>query len=121
MYPGFAPFSGRGRCACRGARFDLDRYGRLAIPNAISTSVAILDNAGNLICEFGKYGNFDSQYVPPDSKDGKPLLATPEIPLAWPTCAGFSEKSVYVCDTYNRRVLRADFTWKAEQTVDVSR
>jgi hypothetical protein len=120
MYPGVAPFSGAGYggntscCVCRVGRFDLDRYGRLALPNAVSTSVSIVDNAGNVICEIGRYGNFDSQFVPQDSGHGKPLIATPAIPLAWPTGAGFSEKAVYICDTYNRRVVRADFTYQAE-------
>jgi hypothetical protein len=101
------------------SRFDLDRYGRLALPNVVSTSVTVVDNAGNLICQFGKYGNFDSQYVPPDSADAKPIVAIPDIPLCWPTGAGFTEKAIYVCDTYNRRVVRADMTWKAEQTCQV--
>jgi hypothetical protein len=121
MYPGLAPFSGvfygngQATCSCRGPRFDLDRYGRLALPNAISNSVTVLDNAGNVIAEFGKYGNFDSQYVPLDARDGKPLISTPEIPLAWPVGAGFTEKAVYVSDNYNRRIVRADMTWKAEE------
>jgi hypothetical protein len=120
IYPGYAPFSGRGPvnghgCACRGPRFDLDRYGRLALPNAFTNSVTLMDNAGNVIIEFGKYGNFDSQYVPPDSKDSKPLISTPDIPLAWPVGAGFTEKAVYVSDNYNRRIVRADMTWKAEE------
>jgi hypothetical protein len=120
MYPGLAPFSsaiygnGMASCSCRGPRFDLDRYGRLVLPNAFSTSVTVVDNAGNVICEFGKYGNFDSQYVPPDARDGKPLISTPDIPLAWPVGAGFTEKAIYVADNYNRRVVRADMTWKAE-------
>jgi hypothetical protein len=118
MYPGLAPLSGSKNssgCWCRGPRFDVDRYGRLALPNAFSASVTVMDNAGNVICEFGKYGNFDSQYVPPDAKDGKPIIVTPDIPLCWPTGAGFTEKAVYVSDNYNRRVVRADMTWKAEE------
>jgi DNA-binding beta-propeller fold protein YncE len=122
MYPGLAPFSGvfygngSAACTCRGPRFDLDRYGRVVLPNAVSNSITVLDNAGNVIVEFGKYGNFDSQYVPPDAKDGKPLIATPDIPMAWPVGAGFTEKAVYVSDNYNRRVVRADMTWKAEES-----
>ncbi|MDD4889361.1 MAG: hypothetical protein PHU85_05485, partial [Phycisphaerae bacterium] len=125
MYPGVAPFSGGGYggnsscCVCRVGRFDLDSYGRLALPNVVSCSVSIVDNAGNLIREIGQYGNFDSQYVPADAKDGKPVVATPAIPLCWPTGAGFTEKAVYICDTYNRRVVRADFTWQAAETVEV--
>jgi DNA-binding beta-propeller fold protein YncE len=125
MYPGVAPFSGAGFggntscCVCRVSRFDLDRYGRLALPNVVSTSVTVVDNAGNVICRFGRYGNFDSQYAPPGIADGKPIVATPDIPLCWPTGAGFTEKAIYVCDTYNRRVVRADMTWKSQQTCPI--
>ena len=121
-YPGLAPFSkagigGNTCCVCRGPRFDLDRYGRLALPNAVTCSVWLLDNAGNRIAEIGKYGNFDSGYVNANTKDGaagKPTVATPEVPLAWPTGAGFSEEHLYINDTYSRRVVRVDRTWQAE-------
>jgi len=120
-YPGLAPFSKAGLggntcCVCRTPRFDLDRYGRLALPNAVTNSVWVYDNAGNRIAEIGRYGNFDSQYVPPGSPDGKPLVAVPQIPLAWPTGAGFGPRSIYINDTYSRRVVRADLTWQAEAT-----
>ena len=126
-YPGLAPFSRQGWggntcCVCRTPRFDLDPYGRLILPNALTNSVSVLDNAGNLIVEFGKYGNFDSLYVNPNTeagKAGKPTVAVPEMPLAWPTCAGFTEKALYALDTYNRRALRIDPVWKAEETCEV--
>jgi len=119
FYPGLAPFSSAGFtsnpcCVCRGPRFDLDRWGRLVMPNGVSNSVRLVDNAGNLIVEFGKYGNFDSQYVPSDAKDAKPLVATPEIPMAWLTGAGFGPDRLYVLDSYAKRVVRVDLTWKAE-------
>ena len=126
VYPGLAPFSKAGLagntcCVCRTPRFDLDRFGRLAIPNAIANSVRLVDNAGNLILEFGAYGNFDSQFANPNTeagKAGKPTVAVPAIPLAWPTCAGFGTDRLYVLDTYSRRVLRADLTWRAEEIVE---
>ena len=123
-YPGYGPFShanwgGNSCCVCRVPRFDLDRYGRLYMPNAITNSVRIVDNAGNQVLEFGKYGNFDSQYVPADSEDGKPLVSTPAIPLTWPTGAGVSEKAIYVLDTYSRRVVRIIRTYAAEATCEV--
>jgi hypothetical protein len=127
-YVGLAPFSfsaeafgGNTCCVCRVPRFDLDRYGRLILPNAMTNSVLLYDNAGNLIIEFGKYGNFDSLYVNPNTEAGKgkkPTVAVPEIPMAWPTCAGFSAKAFYVVDTYNRRALRIDPVWKAEETCE---
>jgi len=85
----------------------------------VTNSVWIYDNAGNLIAEIGRYGNFDSQYVPPDAPDGKPLVQAPDIPLTWPSGAGFGRDCVYVNDTYSRRVVRADFTFAAEATCAV--
>lgn len=124
VYPGLAPLSKAGLggntcCVCRGPRFDLDRYGRLALPNAVTCSVLMYDNAGNLIAEIGQYGNFDSQYVnslTAEGKQGKPTVAVPEIPLAWPTGAGLSEDHVYTGDTYARRVVRVDKTFAVEDT-----
>jgi hypothetical protein len=92
----------------------VDRFGRLAIPSAFSAKVLYYDNAGNLISVIGNYGNFDSQYVAEGGKSKTPTVAIPEIPLAWPSGAGFTENSVYLCDTYNRRVVRVDKTFKAE-------
>ena len=123
VYPGLSPFShpsmGTTCCVCRIPRFDVDRYGRLAIPNATGNYVRFVDNAGNEILSLGKYGNFDSQYAnvnTQEGKAGKPTVATPEIPLAWPDGAGLSEKHIYVLDVYARRVVRADLTWQAEET-----
>jgi len=121
-YPGLAPFShtgfgGNSCCVCRSPRFDLDRYGRLAMPNAVTNSVIVLDNAGNRIIEFGAYGNFDSQYVNPNTdrgRENRPTVATPSIPLAWPTGVGVSGDHFYVNDTYNRRVVRVDKICAAE-------
>lgn len=58
-YPGYAPFShapwgSNTCCVCRVPRFDIDRYGRVVMPNAITNSVRIVDNAGNLILESGQ-------------------------------------------------------------------
>jgi len=121
-YPGLGPFShtgfgGNTCCVCRVPRFDIDRYGRLVMPNAITNSVRLLDNAGNAILEFGAYGNFDSRYVnltAERGRQGTPTVAVPAIPLAWPTGAGLSAGHIYVNDTYNRRVVRVDKTYAAE-------
>jgi hypothetical protein len=126
IYPGLSPFShphmGTTCCACRQPRFDLDRFGRLVIPNATGNYTLLVDNAGNEILNFGKYGNFDSQYVNENTEAGKakkPTVAVPEIPLAWPTSAGFGKDRLYVMDVYNRRVVRCDLTWKAEESCEV--
>lgn len=128
IYPGLGPISGPGPggnsscCVCRVPRFDIDRYGRLVLPSGFSANVLLYDNAGNRIAELGGYGNFDSQYVNPNTDAGKqkkPTIASPEIPLAWPTGAGFSENHIYLNDTYNRRVVRVDKAFGAEATVEV--
>lgn len=128
LYPGLAPFSGGGyggngsSCVCRVPRFQVDRFGRIAFTNVVTFSATVLDNAGNKILEFGDYGNFDSQYVaakPDSGKAGRAAVASPEFPLAWPTGAGASDQHIYVIDAYNKRVLRADKTWAAEDMCDV--
>ena len=83
-YEGLAPFTSwrcDGSCICCKPRFDLDEFGRLVIPNAITYSVAVLDNAGNPIVRFGHYGNYDAQGA------GSPE-ARPDIPLGWPLGVG---------------------------------
>jgi hypothetical protein len=125
IYSGVGSFSGNGWggngscCVCRVPRFDIDRYGRIVIPNVVTNSVTVLDNAGNELLSFGAYGNFDSQFVLPGSKETKPLVSSPAIPLAWPTGAGFSKKYLYVNDTYSRRVVRVDMKYKAETVCEI--
>jgi len=125
-YPLLAPFSYEG-CACQTPRFEVDDYGRLYIPNAYTCSVRVVDNEGNEITRFGSYGNFDSP--PPESvAPGSPAETSaapkdkapkPEIPLAYPVAAKASFKHIYVADSANRRVVRLDPTWKAEETCEV--
>jgi hypothetical protein len=124
IYHGLAPLSrpalGTTCCVCRVPRFGVDRYGRLAVPNATGNFVLLLDNAGNAILEAGSYGNFDSMYSNPHTQGQPPTATTPEVPLAWPNCAQLTDRSLYVLDVYNRRVVRADLTWQAEATVRVN-
>jgi DNA-binding beta-propeller fold protein YncE len=124
VFPGFAPFSGsagtgetgrppmgRENCACRSPRFDIDRFDRLYIPNAVTGRVRVLDNAGNEILAFGEYGNRDS--------DGPgSAIPVPAIPLAWPIGVGVSRERIYVCDQLNRRVVRVDKTWAEERVLN---
>jgi hypothetical protein len=109
-YPGLAPFSGFDRsdgCVCQTPRFDVDDYGRIYVPNALTCSVSILDDAGNEVARFGGYGNRDSA-------GPKSALPKPALPLAYPVAVQVSFKHIYVADSANRRVVRADLTWKAE-------
>lgn len=120
-YPGLAPFSGWRRtdcCVCRTPRFDLDAYGRLYIPNGVTCSARIVDNAGNVIAEFGQYGNFDSQW-PASDAGHQPLVAMPAIPLGWPLGIGVSDQRIYVADMLNRRVVRVKPVFQAEEMCDI--
>jgi hypothetical protein len=94
-------------CTCARPRFDVDDYGRLYVPNSMTYKVTLLDNADNPILVFGGYGNWDAQG--PQSAEPKP-----EIPLGWPVFACATDKAIYVGDTLNHRVVRADKQWAAE-------
>ncbi|KKL55413.1 hypothetical protein LCGC14_2255670, partial [marine sediment metagenome] len=117
VYPGFGPFShwnAAGSCVCTKPRFDVDGFGRLVIPNAITFSVAVRDNAGNAITEFGHYGNFDAQ-GPGSSQPA------PAIPLGWPTNAAVVGDSIYVADVLNHRIVRVDLDFAVVKTVQSRR
>jgi hypothetical protein len=110
-YPGCGPVSrwnAVGSCACTKPRFDVDEFGRLYLPNAVTFTVSVRDNADNEIVKFGSYGNFDS--TGPDV-----------IPLGWPVTAGASDRYVYVGDALNHRVVRVDKRYALEASVDVPR
>jgi hypothetical protein len=99
-YPqGLGVFSPTGPCACRTPRFDLDPWGRLFIPNAITSEVIVADNAGNDIVKFGSYGNVDS-------KGPGSLVPVPEIPLASPLDVAASDNFIYIADWVNARIVR---------------
>jgi hypothetical protein len=109
-YPGLTGFSSS--CRCRTPRFDLDDYGRLYIPNSLTCSVQVVDNAGNVIARFGGYGNHDSQ-----GPKGK--VPGPEIPLVTPMGVAASDRHIYVADEVNRRVVRIDPRFAAEEICQV--
>jgi len=111
-YPGLGAVSGAfgTLCRCRQPVFQVDAWGRIFMPNAVTYSVAVVDNAGNEILRFGHYGNVDS--AGPDS-----AIPTPPIPLGWPEAVGVSEKAIYVADVLNRRIVRVRRTWAAQATV----
>lgn len=114
-YPGCGPVSrwrAAGSCACTKPRFDVDDFGRLYIPNGITFSVSVRDNANQEIVRFGGYGNFDCQ-GPASSQP------SPAIPLGWPVAAGASDRSIYVGDTLNHRLVRVDKSFAVETVVAV--
>jgi hypothetical protein len=104
---GVAPFSGMYQCACRSPRFDVDPYGRLFIPNAITGKVTVIDNNENQILQFGDWGNIDS-------KGPGSLVPQPDIPLAWPVGAAASEDFIYVTDMINTRLLQVIMNYELD-------
>jgi hypothetical protein len=116
LYPELGCHSGNfgDGCMCRQPMFQVDGWGRLFIPNAITCSVRAVDNAGNLIQKFGRYGNIDSRGPGEDS-----LIKKPAVPLGWPEAVGASYKAVYVSDVVNRRIVRMKKVYAAAETVAV--
>lgn len=113
VYSGIGPFSGDeygsggSCCVCRIPRFDIDRYGRLCYTNGVTNSVSIIDNNGNLIKEFGTYGNFDTN-------NNSETVQKEVIPFAWPIGAGFTKNHIYTLDAYNRRVVQTNYVFDVE-------
>jgi len=113
VYPHLAPRQDPSGCVCKEARFDIDDYGRIYIPNVIDFCVRVFDNAGNLIHHFGRYGNADST-----GKDGQEK--SPAIPLGWPmTCGVNRHGRVYITDVLNHRIVRADLFYEKEIKVEI--
>ena len=115
VYPGLGPFSRwrcAGSCVCTKPRFDVDGFGRVIVPNAITFSVTVLDHAGNRVARFGHYGNFDARG--PASAEPKPA-----IPLGWPTNAAADGDRVYVLDVLNHRVVRVDVNYAVTERLRV--
>lgn len=115
-YPDCGPISrwrAVGSCACTKPRFDVDDFGRLYVPNGITFSVSVRDNAGHELVRFGGYGNLDSQ---------GPLSTepTPAVPLGWPVTVGATDEAIYVGDCLNHRVVRAKKTFAVSASVEAA-
>ena len=112
-YPHLAPRQDPSGCVCKEARFDIDDFGRIYVPNVIDFCVRIYDNAGSLIHRFGRYGNADST-----GGDGRESAAA--IPLGWPmTCGVNRHGRVYVGDVLNHRIVRVDLCYDTELKAEI--
>jgi hypothetical protein len=103
---GVAPFSkdrGAGGCVCRSPRFDVDNYGRMFAPNAVTCEVTVMDNAGNEILRFGEYGNTDF-----------PRTDSTRVPLLWTTGVAASDNYIYVADNGSYRMHRVQMQYAAD-------
>jgi len=99
-------------CNCENTRFDVDEFGRVWYPDLGRFRAVVLDTNGNQITHFGGYGNPENRG--PESKTEE--LKKPDIPLAWLIGVGATDKYVYLPDSMNRRLLRAEQVYAAEAT-----
>jgi len=103
-YPRMSPRQDRG-CVCKEARFDIDQFGRLYVPDVLQFCIHVYDNQGNWITDIGHYGNCDAI--------GK--ASGPPIPFGWPmSCSINNAGRLYVADVLNHRVVRVDPLYAAE-------
>ena len=125
----------RAGCTCENTQFDVDEFGRVFYPDMCRFYVGVLDTNGNLITQFGGYGNAES--MGPDSpvidpKTAKPRprrpddpptlqspFAKPEIAFAWLIGVAVTDKYAYMGDSLNRRLLRAKLVYAAEETCPI--
>lgn len=113
-YYGYSPMHQKdiqsSRCNCESARFDLDGYGRLFIPDAMRNSVVVIDSNANELARIGSYGNMDAR------GPGSPA-PKPDVGMAWPLVVFATDTAMYVGDTINNRVLKVKLERAAETTV----
>jgi len=106
---GFIPHKGTG-CFCETMRIAMDGYDRLFVPDVATFSVHVLDTAGNVLTQFGEYGNMDS--CRPDPPAGLP--PQPEIGFAWPLAVDCGGEMAFVADQVNCRLVGVNFEHAAE-------
>ncbi|MCX7591885.1 MAG: hypothetical protein N2255_09700, partial [Kiritimatiellae bacterium] len=92
------------RCVCSGARFDLDPFDRVFVPDTMRHRITVLDSAGNIICRFGRYGNRDS--------DG--------LGFSHAAYVAAGGEYAFVGDTGNRRLVRVKFVYAAEEEREIA-
>lgn len=141
LTPGVAnggDMSGRGTdfCHCTSTDFDVDDFGRMFAPDILRHRVTVLDTNGNVLLHFGAYGNQDycgpeSHVIDPaskllrprkvdDPKDLKSPFAEPAIAFNRIIGLAVTNRYVYVADVANRRVLRCQLNYAAENVVPIA-
>jgi hypothetical protein len=84
-------------CVCLFSRLDVDPYGRVFAPDCFQFRVHVLDAAGNLIGEVGRYGNVED--------------AGPGVHFSWPAYVHAAGDRLYVSDVLSRRVVVVGFDY----------
>jgi hypothetical protein len=107
-YCGIDPF-GTG-CTCPSNRHDLDGFDRVFVPHTHLSCVLVLDSNFNRIARIGNYGNVDN-------KGSRSKHPTPEIAFSSPNYLAVGDRSLYVADGGNKRILRADLQYHTQAEV----
>jgi hypothetical protein len=105
IHPYASPAMGS-HCICNNGHFDIDRYGRLFVPNALARQVEVLDTEGNRICVFGRYGNVDNG----GKESRRPVDG---VPLNWGVDVAVSDTAAYISDLSNRCVVKVRLDYQA--------
>lgn len=101
-------------CVTRSPRFGIDGFGRICFPTNIAPRVTVMDNAGNEILHFGRYGNRDSC-----GGLAGDLVPTSGVPLAFPNSVDATDDYLYVADMVNLRLLRLAKQFALEATAAI--
>ncbi len=112
------PLGAYGNKWFRTPRFGVDGWGRIYYPTNIVQKVSVIDNEGNEVLSFGRYGNRDAGIRVGDRTPdaGKRQSA---IPMAYPNSVDATDDYIYVGDMGNCRLLRLAKTFAASETCAV--
>jgi hypothetical protein len=112
VHPGFSPMLSRVSdsrggpgCSCRNARFDLDNFERLFIPDAVSGRIEVTDSNANTILFIGGRGEAGK-------KSG--------VELGWPTMVVASDSACYIADYLRYRITRVKLEYAAREEAPVT-
>ncbi|HOX06364.1 MAG TPA: hypothetical protein PK280_08185, partial [Planctomycetota bacterium] len=90
-------------CQCWAARFDLDGFDRVFLPDQLRCAVEVLDANGNVLTRLGGYGNADDAGVA----------------LADPRSVMVTDEAAYIGDAANGRILRVELGYRAKANCPV--
>jgi hypothetical protein len=99
-------------CTCEAVWFDVDEFGRVFLPDAVRSSVEVLDKNGNRLLRFGRWGNMDDDFISP----GDPHQPA----LAWPVLTEIRGDDLFVTDKVNKRIVKMRLGAKAEVKLEIA-
>jgi len=117
------PLGAYGNKWFRTPRFGIDGWGRIYYPTSIIQKVNVIDNAGNEVISFGKYGNRDFPLRRPSpagyAAPGEGPRTEQAVYMAYPNAVDVTDDYIYVGDMGNCRLLRIAKTFAAAETVEL--